>query len=447
MWQAGDRQTLEIAYNTCDTVTGVGDMPRFQRPTGTQDILPEEQPYWDRVRTFAVELAERAGFERIDVPIFEATDLFARGIGTATDVVEKEMYTFEDKGGNSITLRPEFTAGVVRAYIEHGMHVRPQPVKLYSIGPVFRYDRPQAGRYRQFHQFNLEILGTQDPAADLEIMLLIWDLYAGLGFRDLSFQVNSTGCPRCRPGYVKVLKDYYQQHIAEICDDCRRRLQTNPLRVLDCKREQCQPIIAAAPAIGEHLCDECADHFATLREYLDSLGKSYTLNHRLVRGLDYYTKTVFEVWAAGIGAQAAVCGGGRYDGLAEILGGPPTPGVGVAAGIERIVMAMKAQGVEVPTPPGPLAFVAHLGPQARKEAVRLTDKLRRTGLRVWLAFGERGLKSQMREANKRRARYAVILGDDELARGVATVRDMEAGKQVEVPLEELAAWLQGQGGP
>ncbi|HHH42393.1 MAG TPA: histidine--tRNA ligase, partial [Chloroflexi bacterium] len=320
-------------------------MPRFQRPTGTQDILPEEQPYWEHVRSHAVRLARQAGFERIDVPIFEATDLFARGIGTATDVVEKEMYTFEDKGGNSLTLRPEFTAGVVRAYIEHGMHVRPQPVKLYSLGPVFRYDRPQAGRYRQFHQLNLEILGTQDPAADLEIMLLVWELYAGLGFQGLSFQLNSTGCPRCRPGYVEVLKAYYQKHIDEICDDCRRRLQTNPLRVLDCKAEQCQPVIAAAPPIGDHLCDECADHFATLREYLDLLDRPYILNHRLVRGLDYYTKTVFEVWAAGIGAQAAVCGGGRYDGLAEILGGPPTPGVGVAAGIERIVLVMKAQGV------------------------------------------------------------------------------------------------------
>ena len=278
-------------------------------------------------------------------------------------------------------------------------------------------------------------------------MLLVWDLYEGLGFRDLSFQLNSTGCPRCRPSYVEVLKAYYQQHITEICDDCRRRLQTNPLRVLDCKADQCQPIIAAAPAIGDHLCDECADHFATLREYLDLLGKPYVLNHRLVRGLDYYTKTVFEVWAAGIGAQAAVCGGGRYDGLAEILGGPPTPGVGVAAGIERIILVMKAQGVEVPTPPGPLAFIAHLGPEARREAVRLADELRRAGLSVWMAFGERGLKSQMREANKRRARYAVILGEDELARGVAAVRDMGAGEQIEVPLEELTTWLQERGGP
>ncbi len=416
-------------------------MPRFQRPTGTHDILPEEQPYWEYVTDFAVRLARQAGFERIDVPIFEATELFARGIGATTDVVEKEMYTFTDKGGESLTLRPEFTAGVVRAYIENGMHVRPQPVKLYSIGPVFRYDRPQAGRFRQFHQFNMEILGEMDPVADLEVMLIIWDLYAGLGFRDLSFQLNSTGCPRCRPGYVRVLKEYYEGHIGEICEDCRRRLERNPLRVLDCKADVCQPVIAAAPPITDHLCDECADHFAQLREYLDLLGRPYTLNHRLVRGLDYYTKTVFEVWAAGIGAQAAVCGGGRYDGLAEALGGLPTPGVGVAAGIERIIMVMKAQELEVPPLPAPNIFLAHLGDRARREAVRLADELRRAGVAVWTAFGERGLKSQMREADKRGARYVVILGEDELARRVAAVRDMAANEQTEIPLEGLVSWL------
>lgn len=414
---------------------------RFQRPTGTLDILPEDQPYWEYVVACAVRLARQAGFERIDVPIFEATDLFARGIGTATDVVEKEMYTFTDKGGDSLTLRPEFTAGVVRAYIENGMHVRPQPVKLYSVGPVFRYDRPQAGRFRQFHQFNLEILGEQDPLADLEVMVVIWDLYATLGFRDLSFQLNSTGCPRCRPGYVEVLRDYYRHHRDEVCDDCRRRMERNPLRVLDCKADVCQPIIEAAPPILNHLCDECAEHFARLREYLDLLGRPYTINHRLVRGLDYYTKTVFEVWAAGIGAQAAVCGGGRYDGLAEILGGPPTPGVGVAAGIERIILAMKSQGIPVPPLPPPPVFLAHLGDAARREAVRLADALRRAGVGVWVAFGERGLKSQMREADKRGARFTVILGEDELARGVAAVRDMAASEQVEVPLEELVPWL------
>lgn len=416
-------------------------MPRFQRPAGTHDILPEDQPYWEYVTDFAVRLARRAGFERIDVPIFEATDLFARGIGAATDVVEKEMYTFADKGGESLTLRPEFTAGVVRAYIEHGTHVRPQPVKLYSIGPVFRYDRPQAGRFRQFHQFNMEILGEMDPAADLEVMLITWDLHAGLGFRDLSFQLNSTGCPRCRPGYIRVLQEYYFGRRDEVCEDCRRRMERNPLRVLDCKVGTCQPVIEAAPSILDHLCQECADHFGRLRQYLDMLGRPYTLNHRLVRGLDYYTKTVFEVWAGGIGAQAAVCGGGRYDGLAEILGGPPTPGVGVAAGIERIIMVMKAEGLTVPPLPAPAVFIAHLGDRARREAVRLADKLRRAGVAVWMAFGERSLKSQMREADKRGARWVVVLGENELSRGVAAVRDMTAGEQTDVGLEGLVSWL------
>ena len=419
-------------------------MPRYQRPTGTLDTLPEDQHYWDYVRSRARHLAELAGFERIDVPVFEATQLFARGIGAGTDVVDKEMYTFTDRGGSQLTLRPEFTAGVVRAYIENGMHVRPQPLKLYSWGPTFRYDRPQAGRYRQFTQLNIEILGEQDPAADVEVMALVWDLYAGLGFRDLGFQLNSTGCPRCRPKYVAVLKSYYADHMDVICDDCKRRLERSPLRVLDCKAEQCQAVIAGAPHFLDHLCEECEMHFATLREYLDLLGRRYTINHRLVRGLDYYTKTVFEVWAAGIGAQAAVCGGGRYDGLAELLGGPPTPGVGVAVGIERIILVMKDLEVEVPPLPGLAVYLAHLGQRAKREELRLLDALRRAGVAAWIALGERGLRSQLREAGKRGARYAVIVGEDELAAGVATVRDMQAGEQTDVELAELEGWLKAR---
>jgi histidyl-tRNA synthetase len=406
------------------------------------DTLPDEQHYWEHVRNHAFRLTALSGFERLDLPVFEFTDLFARGIGLATDIVEKEMYSFVDKGDNSLTLRPEFTAGTVRAYIENGMHVRPQPIKLYSIGPIFRYERPQAGRYRQHTQLNMEILGEQDPVADLEIMLLIWELYSGLGFSDVAFQLNSTGCPECRPAYVERLKDYYQGYADQICDDCRRRLETNPLRVLDCKVESCQPIIHGAPPILEHLCQECAEHFGQLREYLDLLGKTYNINHRLVRGLDYYTKTVFEVWAAGIGAQAAVCGGGRYDGLAELLGGPPTPAVGVAAGLERIVLVMKSLDVTVPPFPAPAVFIAHMGGKPKREAVKLSSVLRSQGIKTWMAFGERGLKSQLREAGKRKARYAVILGEQELASGSATVRDMDAGEQSEVIMAELAEWLQ-----
>ena len=419
-------------------------MPRYQRPTGTLDTLPEDQHYWYHVRARARHLAEQTGFERIDVPIFEATELFARGVGEGTDIVDKEMYSFADKGGHELTLRPEFTAGVVRAYIENGMHVRPQPIKLYTFGPIFRYERPQAGRYRQHTQFNVEILGEQDPAVDLEVMLLAWDLYADLGFRNLAFQLNSTGCPRCKPGYVAVLKDYYAGHRDEICQDCRRRLERSPLRVLDCKADQCQPVIAGAPHILDHLCEECAEHFAALREYLDLLDRRYTINHRLVRGLDYYTKTVFEVWAAGIGAQAAVCGGGRYDGLSELLGGPPTPGVGFGSGLERIILVMKQLGVEVPPLSGPSVFLAHLGPQAKREALQLCDTLRRENVGVWIAFGKRGLRSQLREAGKRSVRYAVILGEDELTTGTATVRDMQAREQVSVELTGLVEWLKAR---
>lgn len=419
-------------------------MPRYQRPTGTLDTLPEDQHYWYHVRARARHLAELNGFERIDVPMFEATELFARGVGEGTDIVDKEMYAFTDKGGHEITLRPEFTAGIIRAYIENGMRVRSQPVKLYTFGPIFRYERPQAGRYRQHTQFNIEIFGEQDPVADLEVMLLAWDLYADLGFLDLGFQLNSTGCPQCKPGYVAVLKDYYAGHSDEICADCTRRLERSPLRVLDCKSDRCQPIIADAPHIIDHLCPECDEHFATLREYLDLLGQSYTINHRLVRGLDYYTKTVFEVWATGIGTQAAVCGGGRYDGLAELLGGSPTPGVGFGSGLERIILVMKQLGVEVSSLPAPSVYLAHLGPQAKREALRLVYDLRRENVGAWVAFGKRGLKSQLREAGKRAVRYVVILGEDELAAGTAVVRDMQTSEQSRVELAGLVAWLKAR---
>jgi len=416
-------------------------MPSYQKPTGTLDILPEEQRYWYYVRDQARHLAELAGFERIDLPIFEDTSLFARGVGEGTDIVDKEMYSFTDKGDHDITLRPEFTAGMVRAYIENGMQVLPEPVKLYTFGPIFRYERPQAGRYRQHTQFDVEIIGEQHPSADLEVMLLAWDLYARLGFRDLSFQLHSTGCPKCKPDYVAELVDYYEDHLTVICEDCVRRLERSPLRVLDCKKEQCQPVIEEAPHFLDHLCEECAEHFDTLRSYLDLLGREYTINHRLVRGLDYYTKTVFEVWAAGIGAQSAVCGGGRYDGLTEELGGPPTPGVGFGSGLERIIMVLQDLEIDVPPLPRPSVFLAHLGKAAERKSLELTEELRKADVGAWFAFGDRGLRSQLREADKREVRYTVILGENELEAGVATVREMREGDQVEVPLVDLVNWL------
>ena len=414
----------------------------YSRPKGTQDLLPEEQSYWAHVRLTVKRLAHQYGFERIDLPIFEETTLFARGVGESTDIVEKEMYSFEDKGGRDLTLRPEFTAGVVRAYIENGLRVEPKPVKLFSIGPAFRYEQPQAGRYRQFHQFNAEILGSQGPLADLEIMLLAWDIYAALEFQGLSFQLNSTGCPDCRPDYVEGLIAYYRQHEEEICKDCRRRLDTNPLRVLDCKNLQCQPIIEEAPKIIDQLCEACAEHFADLRHYLDDLERPYTLNHRLVRGLDYYTKTVFEVWAEGIGAQSAVCGGGRYDGLVELLGGQPTPAVGFAAGLDRIVLVMKDQDVPVPDLPAPPVFIAHLGEAARRRAVQLLTELRAADVAAQIAISG-SLRSQLRTADKKGARFTLILGENELENNEVAVKDMTVRRGQEmVPLDEITSWLQ-----
>ncbi|MEN8098771.1 MAG: histidine--tRNA ligase, partial [Chloroflexota bacterium] len=322
-------------------------MPKYQAPYGTQDVLPDQQPAWRMVVSKAEELSELYGFKRVDTPLFEDTDIYLKGSGTASDfVVQKEMYTLEKEKGSSITFRPEFTPGVMRAYLEHGMHAGPQPVKLYSIGPIFRHDRPQAGRFRQHSQFNAEILGEQDPVADLEVMLLAMNLYRDLGYQQLEFQLNSTGCPKCKPDYVAMLKSRLAQYEDDLAPVDKIRLERNPLRVLDSKEPGINGILAQIPHFADHLCQECSSHLDQLKQYLKALNKPFVMNHRLVRGIDYYTKTVFEVWAQGIGAQAAVCGGGRYDGLAEVLGGPKTPGVGFGSGIERIILGLRAAGIE-----------------------------------------------------------------------------------------------------
>lgn len=439
----------------------------YRAPRGTQDILPDAQPYWDFVRDRAVAVCHRYGFQPIDVPIFEETSLFVRGVGEGTDIVEKEMYSFRDKGDNELTLRPEFTAGVVRAYIEHGMHTRPQPVKLYTIGPAFRYERPQAGRYRQLHQLNIEAIGEQDPMVDAEVISVMWRFFEELGFARLQLQLNNIGCPKCRPPYLEALRAYYHDLAGDTCPDCQRRLERNPLRLLDCKVDSCQPQIVEAPRSSEHLCPECDDHFARLRSYLDALERPYAINHRLVRGLDYYTKTVFEVWAEGIGAQNAICGGGRYDGLAEELGGRPTPGLGVAAGLERLVALLRRQEVAVPQLPKPLAFFVYAGEEAKVTALRLMEQARTAGLFVECAFGDRRMRAQLKAADRAEARLVVVLGEDEMARGVATVRhltehaaipvsaegetrdfaavrQMTQATQAEVRLEELVPWLKAR---
>jgi histidyl-tRNA synthetase len=416
----------------------------YQAPRGTQDILPADRPYWRYVTEEMHAVAALFGYQQIDTPMFEETGLFVRGVGEGTDIVDKEMYSFRDKGGAEITLRPEFTAGLMRAYIEHGMHVLPQPVKLFSIGPIFRYERPQAGRYRQHHQFNVEAVGELDPAVDFEVMSLAWTLLSRLGFRGLSFQLNSTGCPVCRPAYRQALVAYFQAHEGRLNEVDRRRLTINPLRLLDSKEEAAQSLLDAAPHSADYLCSECAEHLAALRSYLDALKMPHTINFRLVRGLDYYTKTVFEIWAEGIGAQSAVCGGGRYDGLVAQLGGPPTPGIGFGMGIERVILSLKQQGVQPPPLPAPRVQVSPLGAAARPAALALVRDLRTAGIGALLAFGARSLKAQLKAADKTGMAYTLILGDQELAAGVVVARAMASSQQATIPLCDVVEWLRAR---
>jgi histidyl-tRNA synthetase len=413
-----------------------------------QDVLPEDRRYWDAVVAAATQLGNRYGFEQIDLPIIEYTELYARGVGTASDVfVQKEMYTIEEEDGSSITLRPEFTAGFMRAYLQNGMGSWSQPVKLFTIGPNFRRERPQAGRYRQHSQFNAEILGEIDPAADVEVMMLAMNLYRSLGYKGLAFQLNSTGCPDCRPGYLEMLKAYLSAHVEKLAAVDKERLRRNALRVLDSKEPGMDELLANAPHIADHLCADCANHFAELRDLLDTLDQPYSVNFRLVRGLDYYVKTVFEVWAEGIGAQAAVCGGGRYDGLSEAIGGTAVPGVGFGSGIERIILGMKEQGIVPASPALPEVMLAHFGGATKTRAVALAFALRDAGIATRLAFARerRSMKSQMREANRAGIRHVLILGDEEVANDQVTVRPLAGGEQATVATADLVAWLRANG--
>ena len=401
----------------------------YQAPRGTQDVLPEEEKYWHYVEGTASRLAEQFGYGQIRIPTFEETGLFLRGVGETTDIVSKEMYTFEDKGGDSLTLRPEATAPIMRIYMEHGLANRPQPVKLYFLGSMYRYDRPQAGRYREFHQFDVEAIGEDDATVDAEVILLAWRFFEALGLRGLSIQLNSIGDRKCRPGYLRVLKEHFSLHKDELCSDCRRRLDTNPLRLLDCKNDQCQLAIATAPSSTDHLCEDCQTHFSVLREMLRSVDLPVFMNPRLVRGLDYYTRTVFEIWPQTVGAQSALGGGGRYDGLMEQLGGKPTPGIGFAVGIERIILNIKQQDVQVPEVGRPAVYVAHQGAESKIVALRLADEVRKAGLTCVSGLGTRSLKSQLKQANNLGARFAFILGEQEVADGTVTVRNLAESEQ------------------
>lgn len=407
-------------------------------PRGTKDILPDTVGDWNYVEGEIRELCRRFGYSEIRTPIFEHTELFQRGIGEGTDVVDKEMYTFTDRGERSITLRPENTASAVRAYLQNKLYAQSNLVKLFYIGSMFRYDRPQAGRMREFHQFGVEALGEANPAVDAEVILLAMNLLEGLGLKDLELSINSVGCPKCRSKYRTMLQDFFRDKLEDLCEDCRSRFERSPLRILDCKKDSDKPYMADAPKITDCLCEECADHFAKLKELLTSAGISFTHDPRLVRGLDYYTKTAFEIKYPPLGAQSAVAGGGRYDGLIEEMGGNPTPAVGFATGLERLLLALESQNLLPEKNRSVDAYVVALGEAAQAEGFKLLNSLRQQGLSAAMDFAGRSMKAQMKQANKLGAKYSVILGEDEIAEGVVMLRSMEDSFQAKVPMNQVA---------
>lgn len=411
----------------------------IKAPRGVRDILPEDSWKWDYTLEVTRKIADLFSYREVHLPIFEQTDLFARGIGDTTDVVEKEMYTFTDKGGRSITLRPELTASMVRSYLEHNMSGGQQPVKLWEVGPMFRYERPQKGRYRQFWQLDFESIGSDSPMVDLEVIMTAIELFSRLGMSNLEVILNSVGCPKCRPVYRNALMDFLKPRLGELCETCQNRFDRNPLRILDCKDEKCKEITEGAPAIFESLCEECSEHFKAVTSGLDSLGVVYHIDKRLVRGLDYYTKTAFEVQSGDLGAQNAVCGGGRYDNLSEAIGGPHVPGVGFAAGLDRIVLTMEQQGCSFGKEPSPSVYVVCIDEKARASAVDVLYRLRREGISADMDYMGRGMKAQIKSAVNGGSLVACIIGGDEVARGVVMVKDLEKSQQEEVSLDQVVS--------
>ena len=415
---------------------------QFQAPRGTTDVLPEDEAYWSFVRATAEEVATRFGYHRIDTPVFEDAGLFERGVGSTTDIVEKETYTFEDRGGDRLTLRAEGTAPVCRAYLQHGMQNMTQPVRLFYICPVFRYERPQSGRYRQHTQFGIEVIGEVDASVDAEVIEVGWRFLEQVGLSDLTLTINSIGDPACRPGYIDRLRSYYSSHGDSLCEDCARRIDRNALRLLDCKNDQCQTLIDEAPASADHLCADCEAHWNDLRRYLGETGIDYQTDHRLVRGLDYYTRTVFEIAPPEEGRMVTIVGGGRYDGLIEQLGGRPTPGIGYGMGLERVIQNVKNQRVRLDGDSRTRVMVVHLGGGAKTAGVRIASELRSAGVAATLA-PPRGLRAQLRYASNTGATHAIIIGDDELAKGVATLRDLTQSTQSDVPLTAIVDAIPG----
>jgi histidyl-tRNA synthetase len=412
---------------------------KFQLPTGMHDILFEEQRYFQKIYDVIEDIANFYRFEKIDTPILENTELFSRGVGLATDIVQKQMYSLRTRGGDYLTLKPEGTAPIVRAYIEHGMQNLPQPVKLWYFGPFFRYERPQAGRFRQFYQFGFEILGEKDPIIDAQIILIFLQILKELKFKNLILEINSIGDSQCRPYYKKLLVNYFRSRENSLCPNCRRRLRENPLRILDCKEEKCQPIITQAPQMIDHLCEECHEHFKEVLEFLDELEISYRLNSHLVRGLDYYTKTVFEIseeTEAGKN-QGALVGGGRYDNLSKFLGRRDVPGCGGAAGIERIAGLLRDKKIKLPSLPTPEIFLTQIGDLAKKKSLKTFEEFRKARIHIAESFSRDSLRSQLSRANHLGVKFALILGQREALEGTIIIRNMKNGSQETVKLDRV----------
>ena len=416
-------------------------------PRGTKDILPDSVGEWNYVEGKIRDLCHRYGYQEIRTPMFEHTELFQRGIGDGTDVVDKEMYTFEDRGRRSITLRPENTASAVRAYLQNKLYGDSSLVKLFYIGSMFRYDRPQAGRMREFHQFGIEALGEENPMVDAEVILVAIDFLQSLGLQGLELALNSVGCPKCRAEYRKALQDYFRPHLDDLCEDCRDRFERSPLRILDCKVDAEKPYMADAPKITDYLCDDCRNHFEQVQACLRAVGVDFMLDPRLVRGLDYYTKTAFEIKYPPLGAQSAVAGGGRYDGLIEEIGGKPTPAVGFATGLERVLLALEKQELLPQQDKRIDAFIVALGEAAQGPAFKLLTELRRAGLTAGMDYAGRSMKAQMKQANKAGARFALILGEDEVKEACVQLKDMAKSEQTKVSfaniIEKLCAEVYG----
>ncbi len=410
-------------------------------PKGTKDVLPNQSCKWQFIEKSARETAEIFNIKEVRTPVFEHTELFLRGVGETTDVVNKEMYTFEDKGGRSITLKPEGTAGAVRLFIENGLASTPMPLKTYYITPCFRYERPQAGRLREFHQFGVEVFGAKFAETDAEVIFAASTFLNKLGIKKTELQINSIGCRICRAEYNKALKEYFRPHLAEMCETCRSRFDKNPLRMLDCKEEKCKKITADAPKILDFLCEDCNTHFEKVKSLLSANNVPYVVNSGIVRGLDYYTKTVFEFVSTDIGAQGAVCAGGRYDNLVEELGGPSLPAIGFAAGIERLMLLMENTGVSFPDGQKPLIYVAGMDDATRAKAFEIVARLRANGVNAEADLMERSVKAQFKYADKLGAQYVAVIGGNELISGEANIKNMTEGTQTAVKFDEIYSYL------